>query len=302
MILPHELVSKFVVPYIRGAVAVVLFQRGLSQLKISKLLGISQPMVSRYINEGLELQLLKLEELGIPRDELYSVIKVLAEVLMRNRKQDFLRILSSYMNTLLKQGYLCRIHRKLIPDIIEECDLCSKIFGIASDPYIDEIRNAFEILKAHPKAYELVPEVGMNIVVAIPNANTIKDIVGYSGRILRVQRSIVAVGEPMYGGSRHTATILLFVKKRWNEIRAAIVIKLLDKCLKVFQDMKLNMIHVGPHKNPKDLYIDIKLAIERSQQIIDVLIDLGGKGLEPVVYIFGKSAIDLAKMALKCLD
>ncbi len=302
MLSPQELVARFVIPYIRALVAIMLFQRGYSQVKISKLLGVSQPMVSRYIAEGMEQQLRKLSEVGIPREEVLAIARLLAEVASRGRKQDFVRILASYGNTVLVRGYLCTKHRELVPDLPLDCGICMKIFSQLSDPLIDELKRAYEILSAAPRAYELVPEVGMNIVVALPHAESVKEVVGFAGRIIRVGEKIEAVGEPLYGGSRHTALILLMVRRRWREIRAAIVVKYSEQCVAKLRKSGLAIVEIGPHRDPANLYRDIEEGIRQTKEKPDAVVDKGGLGLEPVIYIFGSSAMEVVERALKCIE
>lgn len=300
--MPQELVAKFVIPYIRALVAIELYRRGYSQVKIAKFLGISQPMVSRYIAEGVEYQIERLSDVGIPSEEAIAIANMLTEVAFRGRKQDFMRILASYGNTVLVRGYLCNKHRELVPGIPLDCSMCMKLFSQPHDPLIEELKQAYEILKSYSKAYKLIPEVGANIVVALPNAVSTREIVGFSGRIIRVGSRIEAVGEPLYGGSRHTAQILLIVRKRYRDIRAAIVIRYSDICAEKLRRNGMIVLDTGPHENLEALYRDLEQAIRTSTRKPDAITDRGGVGIEPVIYIFGLSAIEVVKKALICTE
>ncbi len=302
--LPHEVVSKYVLPYLRGLIALELISSGLSQFKVAKLMGVSQPLISRYLSEGSEYLMSKLVDVGLYRDEVSAVTKLLAEVLRRGRVQDYIRILSSYINSVLSRGLLCRKHRELMSSLPPNCDLCTRLFRSATDPYIEEVRNAYELLRSHPLAYTLVPEVGMNIVVATPNASSVTDVVGFAGRIVRVGKELRAVGEPVYGGSRHTAMVLLSVKRLWNDVRAVIVIKFLQSCLRKFINVfgKDSIAYVGPHKDPSLVFRDIVLVLKSRDKVPKVIADLGGQGLEPVIYVLGSSALEVVEEVLKCIE
>ena len=302
MIVPQELVAKFVIPYIRALVAIELYRRGYSQVKIAKLLGISQPMVSRYIAEGVEYQIERLSDVGIPNEEAIAIANMLTEVASRGRKQDFMRILTSYGNTILVRGYLCNKHRELVPDIPPDCSICMKLFSQPYDPLIEELKQAYEILKSCSKAYKLIPEVGANIVIALPSAVSTREIVGFSGRIIKVGNRIEAVGEPLYGGSRHTAQILLIVRKRYHDIRAAIVIRYSDICVEKLRRNGMVVLDTGPHENLESLYKDLEQVIKTSTRKPDAIADRGGVGIEPVIYIFGLSAIEVVKKAMICTE
>jgi len=303
-VLPHEVVSKYVLPYLRGLVALELIGSGFSQFRVAKLIGVSQPLISRYLSEGSEYLVSKLIDVGLYRDEVLAITKLLAEVLRRGRTQDYVRILSSYVNSVLSRGLLCRKHHEIMHNLPPNCDLCTRLFRSATDPYIEEVRNAYELLRTHPLAYTLVPEVGMNIVVATPNATSVTDVVGFSGRIIRVGRELRAVGEPMYGGSRHTAMVLLLVRRLWSDVRAAVVIKFLQSCLKKFIGRfgKDSIAYVGPHNDPSLVFRDMVLVLKGRSKPPKLIADLGGQGLEPVMYVLGSSALDVVDEILNCIE
>lgn len=297
--LPQELTSKYVIPEVKGLIAHKLASKGVSQFKISKLLGISQPMVSKYLLESPETYLRGLEEVGLNRDEVNTVADMLAELLINGRRLEFLRILTSYMNLILKRKTLCEKHFQLDPDIPRDCDICVKLFAVFEDPYVDDVKKAYELLALHPRGYELVPEVGMNIVSAHPNASTVNDIAGFTGRIVKVGKKVVAVGDPTLGGSKHTAEVLLTVMKKYRHYRAAVVVKYSEECVEKLTKLNHKVVKSGPHENPLKFFENLKAVVDSKEP--EILADLGGVGLEPVIYVFAGSAIEAVKKAFKCL-
>ncbi len=300
--LPHELVTRFIIPSLRGLIALELLGRGLTQSKVAKLLGVSQPMISKYLSEGRESLLSKLTELGVSPEEADATARLLAETLTRGRVQDYLRVFSSYLNQVLISGTLCRKHREAFPNITPQCDICKRIFKQFEDQYVEEARSAYELLRTHPLAYKLVPEVGMNIVVAAPEAKSLSEVVGFAGRIVRVGRDVKAVGDPIYGGSRHTARVLLMVRGRWDSIRAAIVIKHFKECVGLLSDNPEDIAYVGPHEGPDTILRDIEEVLKGRVKPPKALVDLGGYGVESVIYVFGRSASEVVREAIKCAN
>ena len=300
--IPHELVSKYVIPYLRGLVASQLIEEGISQVAISKLLGITQPMVRKYLSSGRKYFVTKLKEVGIPEDEIEAIAKVLANTALRGGKYDLYRVFSQIINSILSRSLLCDFHRSIDPSIPKDCNLCSILFPQVTDPYIEDVKAAFKLMQSVSKAYTLVPEVGMNIVRASPNASKPEDIVGFTGRIIKVSSKLVAVGEPTYGGSKHTATVLLTIREKWSSINAIVVIKYDEGFIRRFEGLGLRLVFSGPHKSSEEFFKDLRRSIENVSKVPDVIVDLGGVGLEPVIYVLGESAVEAVRKALLAIS
>ena len=299
--LPHELVSKYVAPYLRALVAAELIGLGVSQGKTSKLLGVTQPMVRKYISEGRDKLVSRLEEAGISREEIEAAVKVLTDIALKRGRVEYYKTFSQLVNSFLSRCVLCGLHRRLDPEIPATCDLCRKLFPQQVDPYIEDAKNALRVLQSFSNAYRLIPEVGMNIVVAPPGAERPEEVVGFVGRIIRIGTKVVAVGEPAYGGSRHTATVLLAMRRRWPELRSAIVIRYEEEYVRKLERMGCRLILSGPHRSRSELIKDITKLISEFNEAPDALVDLGGVGIEPVIYIFNKRATSVTEKALKLI-
>ncbi|MEM1936442.1 MAG: thiamine-phosphate synthase family protein [Sulfolobales archaeon] len=300
--LPHELVSELVVPPLRGVLAHKLSERGVSQVRISRLLGISQPMVSKYLSVPLSRLTEELRELGLDVDDVTRVTDTLVEKLVRGNYLEYLRLLSSYMNSVLKKGLLCRLHRAKAPAIPLDCDVCFTLFGEVADPYVEEVKTAYEILSLHPRGHELVPEVGMNIVSAPPGAADFRDVVGFSGRIVRVYNKVVAAGYPTRGGSRHTASVLLNVMRKFPTVRSVVVIRYSNECIQKMINEGYNVVRIGPHTSEQELFTELERVMKALDKAPDAIADVGGMGIEPVMYVFASSAVGAVKKALTCVE
>ncbi len=301
-LLPHELVSELIVPELRGLLAHKLSEKGFGQLRISKFLGISQPMVSKYMSIGPPEYLKRLESLGLDTNEVMRTVEILVEKVANENYHGYLELMSGFLNSLLRRGLLCETHKKISPNVPRDCEVCFKLFEEVSDPYVEEVKVAYEILSFHPKGYEIVPEVGMNIVSAPPNAKDFRDVAGFSGRIVRSNNKVVAVGEPVKGGSKHTASILLKIMSKFPNIRAAVVIKYDDKCISRLSSAGLNVVNTGPHQSINAFFTSLERVVSELSKEPDAVADAGGLGIEPVIYVFSLSAINAVKKALMCVE
>lgn len=301
-LIPHDLISEFVTPELRGLLAHKLREKGLGQLRISKLLGISQPMISKYMSVSYSEYLRKLEDLGLDANEVVRTVEILVEKLISDNYHEYLELTSSFLNSILRRGLLCKTHKKMSPVVPRDCEICFKMFEEIRDPYVEEVKVAYEILSFYPRGHEIVPEVGMNIVSAPPNARDFRDVVGFSGRIVKSGDKVIAVGEPVKGGSKHTANVLLKVMSRFPNIRSAVAIKYDEKCIEKLSSSGLNVIKTGPHKSIEEFFASLEKAINGSSEEPDAVADAGGLGIEPVIYVFSLDAIKAVKKALTCVE
>jgi len=299
---PHELLAKYVMPALRVLVAHRLREYGLGQEKIARMLGVSQPLISRYLREGRNAILDKLKGMGVDVEEAVSVADMLAARLMQNGYVDYLEIMTAYASSLLVRGMLCEFHRRLQSSLPVHCDICMRLFQPGFDPYLRDVEEAAKLFTSHPKAAMLVPNVGSNIVSARPGAQSIAEVAGLTGAIVRVGGRAVAVGYPAYGGSRHTATVLLLAMRRWPQKRAAVVVAYNDGCLEAARKLGLKVLETGPHSSAERFYHDIADALRRTEGEVDIIADRGGVNLEPVAYILARTAVEAVDIAIKCAE
>ena len=299
--LPHELATRYIVPPLKALVARILRERGMGQERIARLLGVSQPMVSKYLRKSTEELLRELEHAGAPRDEAWAVAEVLASQLIRGDYGSYFSLFTSYINNLLLRGALCSLHHRVDSRLPHDCSICSTLFQPGSDPLVLEVDEATRLLTSTPGAEKLIPNVGSNIVAAKPDASSILETVGLTGALVRAGDQVVAVGRPAYGGSRHTASILLLVKKRWPSRRAVVVIAYSPTCVEKLRKRGLRVIETGPHDEPQRLLDDIVSVLDKTSGPIDAIADLGGHSLEPVIYVFARSATEAVETTFTCI-
>ena len=87
------------------------------------------------------------------------------------------------------------------------------------------LAEAVEMLRNCPEFSRLVPEVRVNLVYALPEAETPEEVAAIDGRITVVQGLPHASGLPRWGASDHMARLIIEVRKYDPTINAGINFK-----------------------------------------------------------------------------
>jgi hypothetical protein len=125
MILPEELASKSVIPAIRALVVKRLVeQHGMTQQEAAKLLGVTQPAVSKYLHEkrGAAIKLGGIKAIDQATGEIAELIS--------SRKAAPIEVMSRIevaCDYVRKNRYMCDLHKKLEPSMdINSCHVCER--------------------------------------------------------------------------------------------------------------------------------------------------------------------------------
>jgi len=180
-----------------------------------------------------------------------------------------------------------KIVGKGIPVIqVNNYDINKKNLKKAIDKFI-KIKNA----------YSLIPECQTNFVFSKQIPRSIKDIVGVSGRIVKSGTSVIVVGDLEYGGSKHVASAIIAMNKKFKTIRSALNIKYNKKILEQFKKEGFNITSYDRSKEPSivknkensSISWGIKKAIKKISKPPDIVYHKGDYGKEPMILIFGKN-------------
>ena len=125
MILPEELASKSVIPAIRALVVKRLVEEhGMTQQEAAKLLGVTQPAVSKYLHEkrGAAIKLGGIQAIDDATGEIAELIS--------SRKAPQIEVMSrieAACDYVRKNRYMCDLHKKLEPSMdINSCHVCEQ--------------------------------------------------------------------------------------------------------------------------------------------------------------------------------
>lgn len=168
-----------------------------------------------------------------------------------------------------------------------------------------ELKEAVSILENSFDFSKLIPEVGCNIGMAIPQADRYKDVAAVEGRIVKHKGRAVSVGCVDFGASRHVARIILASLRKNPEIRAAINVKYSMEALAACGEMKLGISSFDRAEEPENTSTmdwGTVEAIKKYGSVPKVIYDKGGPGKEPMIRLLGSSATEVAKLAVELAE
>lgn len=290
---PCEFWAEEVMPNLRANVARILYSKGLTQAKIAEHLGITQAMVSKYLT-GKYRRLSG--ELG---KEVEKVAQEVAGLILYGaKKEDLVRFLNRKFFEMFRSGILCKGYLDYIGSSDES--LCREIF--TEEPsrtqILEELSLALSELLRDEKFLELIPEVRSNFAYSLPKPKEKNDVAAIPGRITVVKGKAYAL-PPEFGVSEHMAEVLIGLSEIFPEVRSVLNIRYDEKISGALKkaDFKVGTVE----KSERSEEETVKLITEefKKKGILDAVIDKGGFGIEPCVYIFGKSPIEVVEKVKK---
>jgi len=170
-----------------------------------------------------------------------------------------------------------------------------------------DVNEARRLLESSPHVAKLVPEVGMNVAMAVPHAESINDVAAVPGRLVKVSGQVKAVSSPCFGTSTHLAKYILEIMKHHPEKRAAVNLKFSEETLKLLERKNLKISFYNRMEEPEEIKRvegmtipwGVNQAIKRFGNIPDVIYHRGDVGKEPMIVILGKDAVSLAKLVIE---
>lgn len=147
---------------------------------------------------------------------------------------------------------------------------------------------------------DLIPEVGTNIVYALPGARTRDDVAAVDGRIVRSRGRSHPVGPVTFGASDHVARIVLTAMKFDPGIRSAANIRYSPRILSILEDLFLEICSFDRSTEPPGTQtMDWGVAFCCKGGVPDIIYDKGAIGKEPMVRILGEKPADVVTTLLK---
>jgi hydroxymethylpyrimidine kinase/phosphomethylpyrimidine kinase len=153
----------------------------------------------------------------------------------------------------------------------------------------------------------IIPEVGTNIVYALPHAKTVEDVAGVVGRVRNAMGRPESLEEVRFGASSHLARAVLSMMEFDSSKRAAVNVRLTEANLKSCRKLGLRISYYERSEEPKSVKRregatipwGIESAVKRAKGIPDVVYHRGEVGKEPSLIIFGNTAREVVKIAMK---
>jgi hydroxymethylpyrimidine/phosphomethylpyrimidine kinase len=168
------------------------------------------------------------------------------------------------------------------------------------------VLRALKVFENSPNSYKLVPEVGTNIVYALPDARTRAEVCGLPGRIIRIEGGVRAVAAPAFGASSHMARAALAVMKADRNIRAAMNIRCSDDIIGACRELNWRVAAFDRAEEPAESAVaegrtlewGIERAVTAAGCVPDVVFDRGAVGKEAIVRLFAADAFEVVRRAI----
>jgi XRE family transcriptional regulator, thiamine biosynthesis regulator len=300
---PDELMTGTFLPAMRHLVAIQLRSRGLSQNKISSLIGVTQASVSLYLSSDPGKSYGPLSRFSISKGQADRDSAFLADALQKGPVEG-LKALSGIWTGLLGAGAVCPAHREMYPTLAD-CEFCIEEYGSRGGEVSDaitEVAEAVRLLEQSPDFVAVMPEVSVNIACAAGDATTPGDVIAIPGRIVRVRNHAKAMLPPEPGSSAHMSRMLLLARGKRHELRACINLRYDRVMAAVLSRSNLRTLKIGRHagEGAADPTAEaLERRLKSSAAPFDAIVDEGGSGIEPNVYLFGKGASEVVRMAIR---
>ncbi len=160
-----------------------------------------------------------------------------------------------------------------------------------------ELINAINKFVEIKNIYKSIPECQTNFVFSKKNPESIKDILGVSGRIVKTGNTVTIAGDLSYGGSKHVAMALITMNKKFPDVRSAINLKYNKETISKLRKKRLFVSSYDRNAEPKNVKTKegssiewgIKYTIKNLEEPPDVIYHKGDFGKEPMIIIFAKT-------------
>lgn len=172
-----------------------------------------------------------------------------------------------------------------------------------------ELTNAISEFTEIKNIYKNIPECQTNFVFSKKTPRSIKDVLGVSGRIVKTGNTVTMAGNLSYGGSKHVATALIEMNKKYSEIRSAVNLKYNKESISKLKKARMIIARYDRNAEPKKIKNKegssvrwgVKYAIKNLKKSPDVIYHEGGFGKEPMIIIFAKTPVEIIEKILKSI-
>ena len=290
-------------PSMRQLVARRLRDRGMSQNRISSLLGITQASVSLYLSSDVKRAYASLAALNVTIGDADRLSAQLSSA-VTDGPVEGVKTMTSIWNGLLGRGLVCDAHRGVYPELAG-CDVCISEYGMRPGGMAEnvaDVSDAVRALEGSPEFVAIMPEVSVNIASAANGATNPADVVAVPGRVVRARGRARATLPPEPGASVHMARVLLLAMSRRPGHRACINVRYDGKMGDLLRREGIRPLAVRGVRGPgidDPTVAAMEKALRSHRERFDAVVEEGGGGIEPNVYLFAKGARDAAELAVR---
>ncbi|NJE03986.1 thiamine-phosphate synthase family protein [Thermococcus sp. MV11] len=284
---PSVYVAEELMPYLRARIAEGLYRAGMRQSGIGEYLGITQAMVSKYLAGKYKRPPAEVAE---KLDEIAG--EAIRLILFGGKKEEAIALVSRRIFELFQTGFLCRFY-SAYSGVSEET--CRSMFSVQGNraEVIEVLNLALGELAKIRGFPSLIPEVRSNLAYALPSPRGPEDVAAVPGRITAAKGRIFYL-PPEFGASHFTAGILVELASIRPEIRSVLNIRHGGDVETALgrAGFKVCRVRTGGLEENEAVRV---IAGALGERPCDAVIDEGGPGVEPLVYIFGESPMEVVE-------
>ena len=287
----------------------------MTQQEVAEKMGVSQPTISSYL-KSLE----KFQEIGeeyLESEAVNNLVSEISEMILSNQpSEEVIRRICSTCISMRVGGITCRKHLTSYSRITQGCTGClpitDKLLIDERKAILDILSDSIRLVEEDDSFVKLLPQVMTNICQSISNPKTIDDVAAIPGRITKVKGKACASFPPEFGVSEHMAKLLISMGKIHHEVNALVCISYNEDIKRLLDKMKTSYYTIdnetmeeliSQHDEGLDSFAEqfpsfSSFVNQYSKNTVQAIINLGGLGIEPIIYLFGDSALNITKYAL----
>jgi hydroxymethylpyrimidine kinase/phosphomethylpyrimidine kinase len=149
----------------------------------------------------------------------------------------------------------------------------------------------------------MIPEVRSNLGYALPGALDYEDVAGFPGRISQVGDEVLIYKDPVFGGSRHIARVIMAAMKHAPEIRSAMNIRYSPTILAACRKLGYRTASFDRRNEPREvkeregssLEWGTDAALKNLKEKPDLVYDEGDVGKEPMIRVLGTNPLQVVE-------
>lgn len=294
--LPSEIVAEQFLPTVRAMLARALVEREFTQQAVADRLGVTQAQVSRYVS-GDSL----VEERFAADERTRATVELIADGFASGRMDDYeaLAELLGLVREFEDRGPICAAHEEAMPSLAGlGCDLCVRGADDRLETERDvlsNVRRAVRTLRSEPAMIPLIPKVGTNVGMSLPDPAGPTDVAAVPGRVHTIRGRLHVPSNPEFGGSENVATAVLASTAVEDGVRGALNIATADAFLAAAREAGFDPLEFdASYENRQER---LEARFQERDGVPRICYHRGALGVVPVTYIFGESAAAAAELA-----